>query len=255
MGGYEEVFYRRHNYYNAGLFDEFHNLLTTTESMTSKSEFIIKVAIADDHKIFRDGIKMALSGKGNLKMLWEADNGKDMMHKISIKRPDVLLMDIRMPEIDGINAIEMIRKEYEEIKIIVLTMYDDNQMINKMMEMGANAYLTKTTDPEEIYNAILTCSNDDFYFNDLVNKAVMGKLLQKKNVRPNALGQEVVTFNEKELKILQLLAEDKTTEEISKVVFLSPRTIETIRQNMKMKVNAKTIGGLIMYGMRHKLIK
>jgi DNA-binding NarL/FixJ family response regulator len=123
------------------------------------------------------------------------------------------------------------------------------------MEMGANAYLTKTTDPEEIYNAILTCSNDDFYFNDLVNKAVMGKLLQKKNVRPNALGQEVVTFNEKELKILQLLAEDKTTEEISKVVFLSPRTIETIRQNMKMKVNAKTIGGLIMYGMRHKLIK
>jgi DNA-binding NarL/FixJ family response regulator len=223
--------------------------------MTSKSEFIIKVAIADDHKIFRDGIKMALSGKGNLKMLWEADNGKDMMHKISIKRPDVLLMDIRMPEIDGINAIEMIRKEYEEIKIIVLTMYDDNQMINKMMEMGANAYLTKTTDPEEIYNAILTCSNDDFYFNDLVNKAVMGKLLQKKNVRPNALGQEVVTFNEKELKILQLLAEDKTTEEISKVVFLSPRTIETIRQNMKMKVNAKTIGGLIMYGMRHKLIK
>lgn len=223
--------------------------------MTSKSEFIIKVAIADDHKIFRDGIKMALSGKENLKMLWEADNGKEMMHKISIKPPEVLLMDIRMPEIDGINAIEMIRKEYEAIKIIVLTMYDDQQMINKMMEMGANAYLTKTTDPEEIYNAILTCVNDDFYFNDLVNKAVMGKLLQKKNVRPNTVGQEVVTFNEKELKILQLLAEDKTTEEISKVVFLSPRTIETIRQNMKMKVNAKTIGGLIMYGMRHKLIK
>ncbi len=223
--------------------------------MTSKSEYIIKVAIADDHKIFRDGIKMALSGKGNLKMLWEADNGKDMMHKISIKQPEVLLMDIRMPEIDGINAIELIRKEYEGIKIIVLTMYDDQQMINKMMEMGANAYLTKTTDPEEIYNAILTCVNDDFYFNDLVNKAVMGKLLQKKNVRPNKLGQEAVTFNEKEIKILQLLAEDKTTEEISKVIFLSPRTIETIRQNMKLKVNAKTIGGLIMYGMRHKLIK
>jgi len=223
--------------------------------MSSKSEFLIKVAIADDHKIFRDGIKMALSGKENLKMLWEADNGKDMMHKISIKRPEVLLMDIRMPEIDGINAIEMIRKEYEDIKIIVLTMYDDQQMINKMMEMGANAYLTKTTDPEEIYNAILTCVNDDFYFNDLVNRAVMGKLLQKKNVRPNTVGQEAVTFNEKELKILQLLAEDKTTEEISKTIFLSPRTIETIRQNMKLKVNAKTIGGLIMYGMRHKLIK
>jgi DNA-binding NarL/FixJ family response regulator len=217
---------------------------------------IIKIAIADDHKIFRDGIKMALSGKDNLKMLWEAEDGKDMMHKIAIKKPEVLLMDIRMPEIDGINAIQIIRKEYEDIKIIVLTMYDDQQMISKMMEMGANAYLTKTTDPEEIYEAILTCMNDDFYFNDLVNKAVMGKLMQKKNVRQHyGNGNMPVQFNEKEIKILQLLAEDKTTEEISKIIFLSPRTIETIRQNMKTKVDAKTIGGLIMYGMRNKLIE
>jgi DNA-binding NarL/FixJ family response regulator len=148
--------------------------------MTNSAEYLIKIAIADDHKIFRDGIKMALSGKENLKMLWEAQDGKDLMHKMGIKKPDVLLMDIRMPEIDGINAIEILRKEYEEVKIIVLTMYDDQQMISKMMEMGANAYLTKTTDPEEIYNAILTCMNDDFYFNDLVNKAVMGKLMQRK---------------------------------------------------------------------------
>ena len=223
--------------------------------MVTSSESFIKIAIADDHKIFRDGIKMALSDKKNLKMLWEAEDGKDMMHKIAIKMPDVLLMDIRMPEIDGINAIQQIRKEYEELKIIVLTMYDDQQMISKMMEMGANAYLTKTTDPEEIYNAILTCMNDDFYFNDLVNKAVMGKLLQKKNVRQHYGTTNTVHFNEKEIKILKLLAEDKTTEEISKTIFLSPRTIETIRQNMKLKVNAKTIGGLIMYGMRNKLIE
>jgi DNA-binding NarL/FixJ family response regulator len=219
------------------------------------TETLIKTAIADDHKIFRDGIKMALSGKTNLKMIWEAEDGKDMMHKISIKTPDVLLMDIRMPEIDGINAIQMIRKEYEEIKIIVLTMYDDQQMISKMMEMGANAYLTKTTDPEEIYEAILTCMNDDFYFNELVNKAVMGRLLQKKSVRQQYGNEAHVSFNEKETKILQLLADDKTTEEISKTIFLSPRTIETIRQNMKAKVNAKTIGGLIMYAVRNKLIE
>jgi DNA-binding NarL/FixJ family response regulator len=215
---------------------------------------IIKLAIADDHKIFRDGIKMALSGKENLKMLWEAEDGKDLMHKVAIKMPDVLLMDIRMPEIDGINAIEMLRKEYEDLKIIVLTMYDDQQMISRMMEMGANAYLTKTTDPEEIYEAILTCMNDDFYFNSLVNNAVMGKLIQKKNVRQHYGSTVPVNFNEKEIKILQLLAQDKTTEEISKTIFLSPRTIETIRQNMKSKVGAKTIAGLIMYGMRNKLI-
>jgi DNA-binding NarL/FixJ family response regulator len=161
-------------------------------------------------------------------------------------------MDIRMPEMDGINAISLLRKEYEEVRIIVLTMYDDQEMISKMMEMGANAYLTKTTDPEEIYNAILTCMNDDFYFNDLLNKAVLMKLQQKKTTRqfyPNP-----VKFNEKEISILKLIAQDKTTEEISREVFLSPRTIETIRQNMKTKVGAKTIAGLVMYGMRNKLI-
>ena len=217
-------------------------------------DHMIKIAIADDHQIFRDGIKMALSNKANLKMLWEAEDGKDLMHKIAIKKPDVLLMDIRMPEIDGISAIEMLRKEYEDIKIIVLTMYDDQQMISKMMEMGANAYLTKTTDPEEIYEAILTCMNDDFYFNSLVNNAVMGRLMQKKNVRHHYGSTVPISFSEKEIKILQLLAEDKTTEEISKIIFLSPRTIETIRQNMKSKVSAKTIAGLIMYAMRNKII-
>jgi len=213
----------------------------------------IKVAIADDHKIFRDGIKMALRDKEYLRIIWEAEDGKDLMHKLKIKIPDVVLMDIRMPEVDGINAISMIRKEFEAIKIIVLTMYDDREMITKMMEMGANAYLTKTTDPEEIYQAILTCMNDDFYFNELVNKAVLLKLQHKKKVRqfyPNP-----VKLSEKELKILKLIAEDKTTEEISKEVFLSPRTIETIRQNMKQKVGAKTIAGLVMYAMRNKLLE
>ena len=216
---------------------------------------IIKIAIADDHKIFRDGIKMALSARANLKMLWEAVDGKDLMHKMTIKKPDVLLMDIRMPEIDGINAIPILRKEHDDVKIIVLTMYDDQQMISKIMEMGANAYLTKTTDPDEIYQAILTCMNDDFYFNQLVNNAVMGKLMQKKNVRHHFASTAPIIFNEKELKILQLIAEDKSTDEISKIIFLSPRTIETIRQNMKNKIGAKTIGGLITYGMRNKIIE
>ncbi len=213
----------------------------------------IKVAIADDHKIFRDGIKMALSGKEYIKIIWEAEDGKDLIHKIKIKMPHVLLMDIRMPEMDGVNAISLLRKEYEELKIIVLTMYDDQEMISKMMEMGANAYLTKTTDPEEIYNAILTCMNDDFYFNDLVNKAVLLKLQTKKG--PRQYYPSPIKLSEKEVRILKLIAEDKTTEEISKEVFLSPRTIETIRQNMKTKVGAKTIAGLVMYAMKNKLLE
>jgi DNA-binding NarL/FixJ family response regulator len=213
----------------------------------------IKVAIADDHKIFRDGVKMSLKDREYLKILWEAEDGKDLMHKLRIKQPDVLLMDIRMPELDGINAISLIRKEYEAIKIIVLTMYDDQEMITRMMEIGANAYLTKTTDPEEIYQAIITCMNDEFYFNDLVNKAVLLKLQHKKKVRQ--FYPKSVKFSEKEIRILKHIADDKTTEEISREVFLSPRTIETIRQKMKEKVGAKTIAGLIMYAMRNRILE
>lgn len=213
---------------------------------------LIKIAIADDHKIFRDGIRMALKDKDFLKILWEAVDGKDLIAKMEQAAPDILLMDIRMPELDGINAIPLIKRSFNNVKIIVLTMYDDQEMITKMMEMGANAYLTKTSDSEEIYKAILTCMKDDFYFNDLVNNAVINKLNTKRTVRQ--FYPKPVQFNEKEVKILRLLADDKTTQEISKDIFLSPRTIETIRQNMKSKVGVKTIAGLIMYGMRNRLI-
>ena len=217
------------------------------------TERTIRVALADDHKIFRDGIKMALKDRDYIKILWEAEDGKDMMHKLRIKSPDVLLMDIRMPEIDGVNAIKLIRKEYEDVRIIILSMYDDQEIITRMMEMGSNAYLTKTADPDEIYQAILSVMNEDFYFNDLVNTAVLLKLQHKKTVRrfyPNP-----IKFSDKEIRILKLISEDKTTDEISKEVFLSPRTIETIRQNMKSKVGVKTIAGLVMYAMRNKLLE
>lgn len=214
---------------------------------------LIDLAIADDHKIFRDGIRMAMKNRDYIKILWEAEDGKDMMHKLKLKKPDVLIMDIRMPGTDGIKALQLIRKEFHDIKVIILTMYDDKETITTMMEYGANAFLTKTTDADEIYKAIITCMNDDFYFNDLVNSAVLLKLQHKKTVR--RFYPLPVKFNEKELRILKLISEDKTTEEISENVFLSPRTVETIRQNMKTKVGAKTIAGLLMYAMRNKLLE
>ena len=217
------------------------------------SERNIKLSIADDHKIFRDGLRNALKDKDYIKILWEAEDGKDMTHKLKLKEPDVLLMDIRMPEMDGIEAIKIIRHTYENLKIIVLSMYDDQKIITKMMEMGANSYLTKTTDPEEIYQAILTCMNEDYYFNDLVNTAVLLKLQNKKTVR--RFYPTPTQFNEKELRIIKLISDDKTTEEISKEIFLSPRTIESIRQAMKQKAGVKTIAGLIMYAMRNKMLE
>ncbi|MDQ6814725.1 MAG: response regulator transcription factor [Bacteroidota bacterium] len=216
-------------------------------------EKLIHLALADDHKIFRDGIRVAMKNRDFIRILWEAEDGKDMMHKLKLKKPDILIMDLKMPNTDGIKALQLIRREYEDLKVIILSMYDDKETITKMMEHGANAYLTKTADADEIYKAVLTCMNEDFYFNDLVNSAVLLKLQSKKSVK--RFYSDTVKFNEKELKILKLISEDKTTEEISEDVFLSPRTVETIRQNMKIKVGVKTIAGLLMYGMRNHLIE
>ena len=217
------------------------------------SDRLILLGMADDHKIFRDGLRAALKDKPFLQVAWEVETGNDLMHKLSVKLPDVLLMDARIPDADGINAIARIRKEYQELRIIVLTMYDDPQLINRMMEMGANAYLTKTSDPEEICEAILTCVKEDFYFNDLVNQAVLLKLQRKRKILQAY--PQTVRFTEKEMRILQLIADDKTTEEIAESVFLSPRTVETIRQQMKLKAGVKTIAGLVMYATRNKLLE
>lgn len=217
------------------------------------SDRLILLGMADDHKIFRDGLRAALKDKPFLQVAWEVETGNDLMHKLSVKLPDVLMMDARIPDADGINAIARIRKEYQELRIIVLTMYDDPQLINRMMEMGANAYLTKTSDPEEICEAILTCVKEDFYFNDLVNQAVLLKLQRKRKIRQAY--PQTVRFTEKEMRILQLIADDKTTEEIAESVFLSPRTVETIRQQMKLKAGVKTIAGLVMYATRNKLLE
>lgn len=212
----------------------------------------IQVALADDHKIYRDGIRMSLKSRENIRIIWEAEDGKDTIHKLKMKLPDLLIMDISMPEIDGLKVLQMVRKEYEDLKVIVLSMYNDKETITKVMEYGANAYLTKTVDADEIYKAIVTCINNDFYFNDLVNSAVLLKLQHKKGTRKIFLTG--VKFNEKEMKILKLISEDKTTEEISEEIFLSPRTVESIRQAMKTKVGAKTAAGLLMYGLRNNLI-
>lgn len=216
-------------------------------------EKIIHIALADDHKIYRDGIRMSLKMYDHLRIIWEAEDGKDMIHKLKMKLPDLLIMDISMPETDGIKALQLIRKEYEDLKVIILSMYNDRETVTKMMEYGANAYLTKTADAEEIYEAIINCINNEYFFNDLVNSAVLLNL-QKKRTNKKFVTNGV-NLNDKELKMLKLISEDKTTEEISEELHLSPRTVETIRQTMKTKVGVKTVAGLLMYAIKRNLIE
>lgn len=214
----------------------------------------IKVIIADDHVLYRAGVKTALSAKKDVKVIAEADNGMHLLNMLKMVPVDVILLDIQMPIMDGITALPEIKKLYPHVKVIMLTMMDDHSMITKLMEIGANSYLTKTSDSEIIYEAIKTCFEQEYYFNSLTNKALLTNLKQKNDITPQKLMQQEAQLNEKEMLILKLMCEEKSTKEIADIVELSPRTVEAIRDKLKVKTGAKSTAGLIMYAVKHNIL-
>ncbi len=214
----------------------------------------IKVIIADDHVLYRAGVKTALSAKKDVKVIAEADNGMHLLNMLKMIQPDVILLDIQMPIMDGITALPEIKKLYPNVKVIMLTMMDDHSMITKLMEIGANSYLTKTSDSEIIYEAIKTCFEQEYYFNSLTNKALLTNLKQRNDALPQKMAQQEAQLNEKEILILRLMCEEKSTKEIADIVDLSPRTVEAIRDKLKVKTGARSTAGLIMYAVKHNLL-
>ncbi len=212
----------------------------------------IKVIIADDHALFRAGVKTALSVKKDVELIAEADNGMQLLNLLKHLEPDVVLLDIQMPIMDGITTLPEIRKLYPHIKVIILSMHNDHSMISKLMEIGANSYLTKNSDSETIYNAIKTCYEQEFFFNELTNKALLAGLRTR---RAETGSVQEVNLTEKELTILKLMCEEKTTKEIADLVEISPRTVEAIRDKLKTKTGAKSMAGLVMYAVKNGIIE
>lgn len=213
---------------------------------------IIKVAIADDHTLFRTGVKTSLSVRKDIQMVAEADNGMQLLNLLKHIEPDVILLDIQMPIMDGLTTLPEIKKLYPEVKVIMLSMHNDHSMITRMMEIGANSYLTKDSDSETIYQAIRTCYADDFFFNDLTNKALLNGLRNKRTPEPEPAE---VNLSEKEITILKLMCEEKSTKEIADMVDLSPRTVEAIRDKLKSKTGTKSMAGLVMYAIKVGIVE
>lgn len=214
----------------------------------------ITVLIADDHVLYRAGVKTALSTKKDIKVIAEADNGMHLLNMLKSVQPDVILLDIQMPVMDGIGALPEIKKNWPHIKVIMLTMMDDHSMITKLMELGANSYLSKTSDSEIIYEAIKTCFEQEYYFNSLTNKALLTNLKQRNNSTPQKFAPQEANLNDKEMLILRLMCEEKSTKEIADLVDLSPRTVEAIRDKLKVKTGAKSTAGLIMYAVKNNIL-
>jgi DNA-binding NarL/FixJ family response regulator len=219
----------------------------------TESQNIIKVAIADDHALFRTGVKTSLSSRKNIQMVGEAENGMQLLNLLKHIQPDVLLLDIQMPIMDGLTTLPEVKKLYPDVKVIMLSMHNDHSMISKMMEIGANSYLTKDSDSESIYQAIKTCYEQEFYFNELTNKALLSGLRNKRFDEP-AVPQDV-NLSEKEVNILKLMCEEKSTKEIADIVDLSPRTVEAIRDKLKTKTGTKSMAGLVMFAVKAGILQ
>ena len=220
--------------------------------MATENASMINVIICDDHVLYRAGVKSVLSSKKDIKVIAEADNGSHLLNLLRAIQPDVILLDIQMPVMDGIATLPEVKKLYPGIRVIMLTMVTDQSMITKLMELGANSYLTKTSDAEIIYEAIKTCYEQEFYFNSLPNKPLLNNLRQK---TPSSikLHHEDAILSEKEITVLRLMCEEKSTREIAEAVELSPRSIEAIRDKLKTKTGAKSTAGLIMFAVKNNL--
>jgi len=213
----------------------------------------IKVAIADDHALFRTGVKSSLSSRKDIQMVAEAENGMQLLNLLKHIQPDVVLLDIQMPIMDGLTTLPEIKKLYPAIKVIMLSMHNDHSMISRMMEIGANSYLTKESDSETIYQAIKTCFEQEFFFNELTNKALLSGLRTKRTVESSM--PHDVQLNDKEITILKLMCEEKSTKEIADIVDLSPRTVEAIRDKLKTKTGVKSMAGLVMYAVKAGIVE
>ena len=214
---------------------------------------LIKYAIADDHKLFRRGVISALEDTPSLKLVLEAENGKDLLANITKYKPDVVLLDLKMPEMDGIETTIELRKREIDVKIIIITMMDDEKYVIHLMEIGANGYLLKNAEPEEIKMAITTACENGYYFNDFVNKALLRKVLHKNHLKP--VFNKDIDLTSREIEVLKLICEEKTANEIGAQIFLSPRTVEGIRTKLLEKIGVKNTAGLVMYAVKNRIVE
>ena len=213
---------------------------------------IIKVAIADDHKIFRKGVVLSLRPFTNIKFVLEAENGDELLKGVEEADPDVILMDLRMPGKDGIETTKLISKKYPKIKIVVLSMYEDEKFVYHLMENGANGYLLKNAEPQEIRRAIMDVFEKGYYLNNFVNRILLKRSHARQKVIPS-LNSEI-TLSEKEKDVLRFICLEFTAQEIAKKMDISARTVEAIKDRLMERFGSRNTAGLVFFAVKNNLV-
>ncbi|RZK10660.1 MAG: response regulator transcription factor [Flavobacterium sp.] len=213
---------------------------------------VIKVAIADDHKIFRKGVILSLRPYNNIKFVQEAENGDELLAGIAESAPDVVLMDLRMPGKDGIETTKVISKQYPHIYVLVLSMHEDERFVSHMMENGANGYLLKNAEPQEIKRAIMDVYEKGYYLNNFVNRILIKKAHSKQKSLPSLNND--ITISDKEKEVLQYICMEYTAQEIAQKMEISPRTVEAIKDRLMERFGSKNTAGLVFFAVKNNLV-
>ena len=213
----------------------------------------IKLVVADDHNLFRKGIIGLLQTIPDFDVLGEAANGQELLDLLQTAKPDIALMDLQMPVMDGIVATEQMQILFPDVKIIIVSMHNEDRFIIHLLEKGVNGYLLKDSEGGEVEKAIRRVMVDGYYYSDFVSKALHRKVLAK---QPN----KQPTFNNKiqisarEIEVLQLLCEGLSTLDIGQKLFVSPRTIEGHRLRLLEKTGTKNTAGLVAYAFKNDIL-
>lgn len=208
----------------------------------------IKLLIADDHTILRDGIVSLLQGEAAFTVAGTAANGFEVMDLISKNDYDVCLLDINMPGLDGIETAKLIKEKKPGIKIIMLTTYNDREIISELIHVGVSGYLLKNSDKQELVEAVHKVMKGRHYFSEEVENIILQGLTEKKS-------GEAITLTERELEVMRLLAREYTNDKIATELHISYRTVETHRKNIMQKTKAHNLAGLLKYAYGKGLIR
>lgn len=227
----------------------------------------VKLYIADDHNIIITGILSMLEGVENVEVLETANSGDELIQKLegAEQQPDVVLMDIKMPNKNGIDATRELTEKHPDLKIMALTMYDDEEYVTTMLKAGAKGYVLKNTGKEELLKAIDKVAAGETYFSNEATAAVMSRYMNAGGEgnfpNPNLggggkseVGNTNVTLTRREKEILKLIASEMTNQEIADKLFISPRTVHSHRRNLMQKVGVKNTAGLVRYAIQESLI-
>jgi two-component system, NarL family, response regulator NreC len=212
----------------------------------------IRLVIADDHEIFRDGLALMLSKQKDIILEGQAGNGKELFELVQLKKPDVILMDIKMPMLDGIETTRLLINKNAEQKIIALSMFDEEKLIVDMLEAGAKGYLLKNADKHEIIEAIeQVYEGNTFYCRHTSSK--LASMIVNSNFNPYKKKKEIV-FTDREKEIIKLICQQKTAQQIAETIFLSKRTVEGYRTKILEKMDVKNSAGVVVYALKHHII-